>query len=53
MIDENGNEKIIFDFSSFCNEKEFVVSLKDPLLVQRLSKLILPKIKLPDGVMII
>lgn len=53
MIDENGNEKMIFDFSSFGNEKEFVVSLKDPLLAQHLSKLILPKIKLPDGVMII
>ena len=53
MIDENGNEKMIFDFSSFGNEKEFVVSLKDPLLARHLSKLILPKIKLPDGVMII
>ena len=51
--DENGNEKMIFDFSSFGNEKEFVVSLKDPLLARHLSKLILPKIKLPDGVMII
>ena len=53
MIDENGNKKTIFDFSLFHNEKEFVVSLKDPLLVQHLSKLILPKIKLPNGVMII
>ena len=53
MIDENGNEKMIFDFSSFGNEKEFVVSLKDPLLVRHLSKFILPKIKLPDGVLII
>ena len=54
MIDENGKEKIIFDFSSFeSNEEKFVVSLKDPQLVRYLSKLILPKIKLPDGVMII
>ena len=53
MIDENGKEKMIFDFSSFGNEKGFVVSLKDPLLDQHLSKLILPKIKLPDGVTII
>lgn len=53
MIDETGKEKMIFDFSAFGNEKEFVVSLKDPLLARHLSKLILPKIKLPDGVMII
>lgn len=55
MVDENGKEKNIFDFSplTLTNEKDFVISLKNPLLTQHLSKLIIPKIKLPDGVMVL
>ena len=53
MIDETGKENIIFDFSPFCNEEDFVMSLKDPLLTRHLSELILQKITLPDGVTII
>lgn len=53
IIDETGNQKIIFDFSQPCNEGDSIVALNDPLLFHRLSQIILPKIMIPDGVTII
>ena len=53
MIDEEGKRKKIFDFSSFCKGEDSIISLNDPLLIHRLSKEILPKISLPEGVTIV
>lgn len=53
MIDETGKRKLIFDFSQFRNGEDSMVYLNDPLLIHHLSKVILPKIVLPDGVTII
>lgn len=53
MISEDGNRDLIFDFSAFNKEETTLISLQDPSLRQLLSKVILPKISLPDGVSII
>ncbi len=50
MIDESGKRNLIFDFSILQDEEDSIISLHDPLLFQHLSEIILPKIRLPDGV---
>lgn len=53
MNDETGKRKMIFNFSSYHNEEASTVFLNDPLLIQQFSKIILPKIMLPNDVTII
>lgn len=53
IVNKTEKRKLIFDFSPFRNREDSTVSLNDPLLIEHLSKIILPKIALPDGVTII
>lgn len=53
IIDEIGIPKSIFNFLQPCYEWDSIISLNDPMLLSRLSQIILPKIIIPDNVMII
>lgn len=50
---DSGKQKLVFNFSQIDENQDTVMSLNDPSLLYNLSKVLLPKITLPDGVTII
>jgi len=53
IVNDIGEKRLIFDFTSFCNETNSGMKLSDRKLFNRLSKIIFPKIALPNDVSII